>query len=122
MARSTTDQLDDLQRQYRELARQVADIGFITAGTITHRRTRCGKPSCGCHADPPRLHGPYYQWTRKINGKTVTRRLTEREANLHTEWINNDRQLHALITQMRDIAGQATELITKQDATTTTEV
>jgi hypothetical protein len=21
--------------------------------------------NCACHADPPRLHGPYRQWTRK---------------------------------------------------------
>lgn len=65
------------------------------------------------------MHGPYWQWTRKINGKTVTRRLNAREANLYTEWINNDRQLRALITQMRDIAGQATELITKDQPDTT---
>jgi len=39
--------------------------------------TRCGYPRCRCHADPPLLHGPYHQWTRKINGKTVTRMLTD---------------------------------------------
>jgi hypothetical protein len=116
MARSTTDQLDDLQRQYRELARQVADIGFIAAGTITHRHTRCGKPGCGCQADPPRLHGPYYQWTRKINGKTVTRRLTEHQARRYQEWITNDRRLRALIAQMRQIAAQGAELLTNDPA------
>lgn len=57
MARSITGQLADLQHQYRQLARQVADIGLITAGTITHRHTRCGKPNCSCHLDTkPRTH------------------------------------------------------------------
>ncbi len=31
----------------------------------------CGKPGCACKALPPRLHGPYYQWTRKVDGKTA---------------------------------------------------
>ena len=32
--------------------------------------------NCGCHADPPRLHGPYWQWTRKIAAKTICRWLS----------------------------------------------
>ena len=77
---SRTEQLADYQRQYRELAAQLADIGFIATGTVIQRSTRCGTPGCGCHADPPRLHGPYHQWTTKIAGKTLTRRLTHRQA------------------------------------------
>jgi hypothetical protein len=111
MARSTTTRLASYQRRYRELAKRVPDIGFIVAGSITHRRTRCGKPNCRCHADPPQLHGPYYQWTAKVDGKTVTRRLTQTEAKLYAQWIANDRQLSTLISQMRQIAAKATELI-----------
>jgi hypothetical protein len=59
--------------------------------------------------------GPYYQWTSKINGKTITRRLTEAEASLYQEWITNDRTLRALIAEMRQIAAHTTELI-MQDA------
>ena len=54
----------------RELAERVADIGFIAEGTITYRHNRCGSPGCRCHTDPPQLHGHYYQWTAKVNGKT----------------------------------------------------
>ena len=75
---------------------------------------RCGKPNCRCHGDPPRLHGPYWQWTAKINGKTVTRRLSQSEADLYQQWIHNDRQLRALIRQMRQVAAKATELIMKE--------
>jgi hypothetical protein len=44
---------------------------------------------------PPQAHGPYNQWTAKVNGKTVTRRLTETEAAHYREWIAiaNDRRL-----------------------------
>lgn len=109
-ATSTADRLADYQRRYRELAAQLADIGWIAAGSLTRRYTRCASPGCRCHADPPQRHGPYWQWTAKINGKTVTRRLTQRQAELYQEWIANDRKLRDIITQMRKIAAKATEL------------
>ena len=61
-------------------------------------------------------HGPYYQWTAKINGKTVTRRLSESEAELYQEWIANDRRLRRLIQQMRQVAAKAAELRLRQAA------
>ena len=111
MAQSTQQRLAGYQRRYRELAAELADLGYIAAGSITQRSTRCGTPSCRCHADPPQLHGPYWQWTAKVNGKTVTRRLSETEAKLYQEWINNDRQLRKTITKMRQIAAKASELM-----------
>jgi hypothetical protein len=68
------------QRAARDrIAAELADAGYALPGTLTVRAYACGKPACRCHADPPRLHGPYAEWTRKIGGKTVTRRLTARE-------------------------------------------
>jgi len=110
----TANRLDTYQRQYRELARQLADIGYIASGSVAARFNRCGKANCACHAEPPKLHGPYWHWTAKVNGKTVNRRLNEREARLYQEWIANDRQARALLTQMREIAAKATELITRE--------
>ena len=59
------------------IAAALGQIGFTLPGSITIRRTRCGKPRCACKADPPALHGPYIQWTRTVDGKTVTRTLTQ---------------------------------------------
>jgi len=114
MARSTAQRLATYQRRYRELATQLADVGYITAGSITRRHTRCSNQNCRCHGDPPQMHGPYWQWTAKIDGKTVTRRLSQTEAKLYQEWIANDRQLRAIITQMREVAANATDLITNE--------
>ena len=48
--------------QRAALARITAGIsaaaGPALPGTLTVRAYACGKPSCRCHADPPRLHGP----------------------------------------------------------------
>jgi hypothetical protein len=113
---STADRLADYEQRYRELAAELASIGLIHSGSLTRRYTRCATPGCKCHADPPQPHGPYYQWTAKVNGKTITRRLNETEAELYQEWIDNDRQLRRLIQQMRQIAAKATELKLKQAA------
>lgn len=115
MTRSSTDtKLAQYERQYRDLAGELATIGFIYAGSITSRYTKCATPGCKCHNDPPQPHGPYYQWTAKVNGKTVTRRLTAGEAELYQEWIANDRLMRKLIAQMRQVAAKAVELKIKQ--------
>jgi hypothetical protein len=46
------------QPRLRQLQAQLAEIGFALPGTINVATNRCGKPTCACHADPPRLHGP----------------------------------------------------------------
>ena len=56
-------------------ADQPPHIGYISAGPLTRRYTRCANSRCRCHAGHP--HGPYWQWSAKVNGKTVTKRLTE---------------------------------------------
>jgi hypothetical protein len=49
MARSTALQLAAYLRSYRELAEGIADIGFIAAGTVPRRYTRCDKPKSRSH-------------------------------------------------------------------------
>lgn len=103
--------LASCERRYRDLANQLGAIGFIASGSVAQRYNRCGTASCACHADPPRLHGPYWQWTAKVNGKTVNKRLSEREARLYLEWIANDRTARSLLAQMRAVAAEARAVI-----------
>ena len=110
MARTAEQRLASYENRYRQLAAQLAEIGMISAGTLTRRYTRCTSPGCKCQAEPPEPHGPYWQWTRKIDGKTVTRRLTPAEAKLYREWIANDRRLRHIIDQMRATAAKAAEI------------
>lgn len=112
--------LERYQRQHQRLAAELANIGFVSSGSVVRRHTRCGKPGCRCGADPPEPHGPYYQWTRKVAGKTITRRLTEREAALYTEWITNGRRIGVIVAEMEKISAQAAEILLRQPAPDTT--
>src|SRR5487761_1319110 len=115
MARAKPAQLSDYERRYEELLAELTQIGFIRSGSLAPRYNYCGKANCRCHADPPQPHGPYFQWTTKVDGKTVNRRLSAREAELYQEWIGNDRKLRALIDELREVAEKATNLILEQD-------
>ena len=102
------------QTRYDGLKHAVLALGPIRRGSLVRRFMPCGKPGCCCQASPPELHGPYYQWTRKVRGKTVTVRLTREEARLFEEWISNGRQLDRIVARMAAVSLRITERLMKQ--------
>jgi hypothetical protein len=90
--------------QVRRIARELAALGFALPGTLADRMTRCGRANCRCHADPPRLHGPYHQWTRKKNGKTATRILTDDQLADYRPWFDTHRRLRELIAELEALS------------------
>ena len=108
----STSSKQDFER-YETLKRSIADVGLVRRGSLVRRFMPCGRPGCRCQADPPELHGPYHQWTRKVRGKTITVRLSPSQARLFEEWIGNDRRLRKLLAQMEKVSLRATERILK---------
>ncbi|MGH3180672.1 MAG: DUF6788 family protein [Mycobacterium sp.] len=109
--------LNRYEAAYRALAAELSEIGFISPGSLVVRETSCGKSGCRCQADPPRRHGPYYQWSRAVAGKTISRRLNEGEAELYRSWIANRKRLEAIITKMEKLSADAGEILLRQAAT-----
>jgi hypothetical protein len=101
------------QAELKQLAAQLADIGFIYPGSLVQRYTTCGNPDCRCQADPPQLHGPYWQWSKAVAGKTVSRTVTDNQVPLYQAWIANRRRLRNIIAQMEQVSQQATEILLK---------
>jgi hypothetical protein len=100
------------QAEASQIAAELAAIartGMVLPGTITQRRTRCGHPGCGCRADPPRLHGPYWLWTRKVAAKTVCRWLSADQQHDYQAWIDNDRRLRELLARLEALGAAALE-------------
>lgn len=90
----------EAEQRRRELLAEIAQLGHVLPGTLNVVANRCGKSNCRCHADPPQLHGPYLTWTRKVAGKTVTRRLTSEQANRYRPWLAADRRLRQLVAEL----------------------
>jgi hypothetical protein len=88
------------QARAARIAAELASLGLALPGTLIERHVRCGKPRCRCHADPPVLHGPYWQWTRKINGKTITRLVADDQLGDYRQWLDNHRRLRALVAEL----------------------
>jgi hypothetical protein len=70
------------------ISKALSEIDLALPGSIEVRSTRCGKTNCRCKADPPRLHGPYIVWTRKVAQKTVTRVLSPEQLDDYQPWFD----------------------------------
>jgi hypothetical protein len=91
------------------LAAALADLDGVLPGSVVIRQMRCGKRRCACKADPPVLHGPYIQWTRTVQGKTVTRFLTHEQLARYQPWFDNARRLKELVAKLEIASVHALE-------------
>jgi hypothetical protein len=97
------------QAKQRRLAAQLGEIGFALPGSLTVKAYRCGKQNCRCHAEPPRLHGPYAFWTRKVNNKTVTRMLNDEQLADYQPMFDNARKIRDLVSQLHELSLELVE-------------
>lgn len=95
------------------LAEALAQLDGLLPGSVVVRLMRCGKRNCACKADPPTLHGPYTQWTRTVQGKTVTKLLTKEQLARYQPWFDNARTLRDLVAKLEIASLQAFETETR---------
>ena len=81
------------QCAYRRLSRSLAQIGYISEGSVLDRST----------LHPPRSG---YQWTRKVAQKTITVALSPEQYRFLKKAIANRRTLEKTITQMEKLSRQ----------------
>ena len=93
----------------RRLAAQLGEVGFALPGSLTVKAYRCGKQNCRCHSDPPRLHGPYAFWTRKVDNKTMTRMLNDEELADYQPMFDNARRIRELVSQLQELSLELVE-------------
>lgn len=93
----------------RALAAAMGEIDGVLPGSLVVRRMRCGKPACACQTDPVARHGPYIQWTRTVDGKTVTRYLNQEQRDRYQAWFDNARRLKDLLAKLEIASVHAVE-------------
>jgi len=91
-------------QQYEKLKAEILGLGYVLQGSVIERWMECGKPACQCHADPRARHGPYYQWSWKTRGRTVSVYLDKEQATLCKHWIQNNRRLERILTRIRALS------------------
>lgn len=100
-----------LRNRIQRSSAEIARLGLVLRGTVAAYHTTCGKPSCRCTEEPTARHGPYFQWTTKIEGKTRTVRLKRSDVPLYRRAIENGRRLDELIAAWTSASMEALDLI-----------
>ena len=103
------------RRRYAKLTGQLRRIGPVAQGTVTERRIVRDVPSA---PGGTKTYGPYYQWTWKQEGKTVTVNLTQSQAKTWQQAIDNHRKMERIMGEMRklslEILEESTEGVKKR--------
>jgi hypothetical protein len=64
-----------LEARRARLYAQLAGVGDFRRGSLNAVRRRCGKPNCACAREGHPGHGPQYNLTRWVGGRTVNVRV-----------------------------------------------
>lgn len=88
----------EMEGRYARLTQRLAKLGPVLQGTITQRTIVRPDPQS---PRKEKSYGPYYQWTFKRSGKTVTVNLTAAQAKTYQRAIDNHRKLETIIEEMR---------------------
>lgn len=60
-----------IRKEVQKLKKRLTAVGSMLPGGISQQRNVCGKPGCRCKdREKPRLHGPYYQLSFTLKGKS----------------------------------------------------
>jgi len=98
--------LMQLQKRMNNLREKLAEIGLLLQGTIAERNIIRGAGS------KKKNYGPYYQWTFKKDGKTVTVNLAAGQIGEFQKAIDNNKEAEAAMEEMRNLSREILDLST----------
>ncbi len=87
-------------RRFEVESRQCRASGYVLQGSLVRRYLQRGR------ASSKKTYGPYYLWTRKIDGRTVTKALSAEQAKLIGDALRNNRRLESNLAELRRLSEQ----------------
>lgn len=106
--------LERYAQRFQQLKDELGRLEYFLKGTVLQRRMQCGKPNCGCRREPARRHGPYFEWTYKVHGKTVNVKLFPEEAPLYRAAARQYRRLKSTLGRLERLSRAALAHLAKQ--------
>jgi len=101
-------------QSFRQVREQLHQLDYFLKGTVSKRMMKCGQPQCACHRDPSQRHGPYFEWTYKVKGKTVNVKLSAQAAPLYLAATKQNRKLKTVLAKMERLSRTALARLAKQ--------
>lgn len=99
----------EMERRYQRLAARMAKLQVMVQGTITERTIERGIDTT---PGEKKVYGPYYQWTFKDKGKTVTVNLTPNQAKQYQRAIDEHRKMEGIVQEMQQLSRKILEMKT----------
>ncbi len=106
--------MDRYAQRFHILKQELAQLKYFCKGTVLRRRMKCGQPSCACHRDPSKRHGPYWEWTYKAQGKTVNVRLSPEAAPIYKAAAQQYRKLKSILSRLERLSRTALAHLAKE--------
>ena len=104
-------------QNFESLKKEIVQLDYFCKGTVLKRMMKCGKKQCGCHNDPAKRHGPYFECTYKIQNKTVNLRLDPEATPLYRIANQQYRKLKSLLGRMERLSRSALAHLAQQKLT-----
>lgn len=98
-----------LHERLEILKRSLLSVGPIVHGSIFKRTIRREDPR---RPGETKDYGPYYQWTRKVAGRTAIQNLTQAQAREYARAIRENRRLERTIAEIRTVSLKLLEFTT----------
>lgn len=105
---------DATVQRFRQARQELHELDYFLKGTVLKRMMKCGHAQCACHRDPSQRHGPYFEWTYKVKGKTVNVKLSPQTAPLYRAATKQNRKLKAVLAKMERLSRTALARLAKQ--------
>jgi len=105
--------LDVPAQRFRQAQQELQQLDYFLKGTVLKRMMKCGQPKCPCHRDPAQRHGPYFEWTYKVKGKTVNVKLSPQAAPIYHAATKQNRKLKTLLARMERLSRTALARLAK---------
>ena len=101
-------------QRFRDAKKELRQLDYFLKGTVLKRMMKCGQAGCACHRDPSKRHGPYFEWTYKVHGKTVNVKLSPQIAPLYQAATKQHRKLKASLAKLERLSRTALARMAKQ--------
>ena len=92
----TAAQLRRIRQRTKDIRAAINALDYVSSGTLHTRTKVCGRPNCRCAQDPAARHGPYFEWSRRIQSRLLHRVISEPQA----QWVQRAIANHRLILRL----------------------
>lgn len=99
-----------LEKQIAKIKAEINRLEDIRRGSLSKQYNVCGSPGCKCKADRPKKHGPYYQLSFTKNGKSTSKFVNTKNAQVVNLQVKNYASLRKLIEKWIELGTELSDL------------